>query len=53
MAISDRRAVINAIYEQQPGPRFSLIEFKHAECQKDVKLALSMVDLFRELLVGL
>jgi len=53
MSIPDRRAVINAIYEQQPGPRFNLIEFKHAECQKDVKLALSMVDMFRELLIGL
>lgn len=53
MNIPDRRRIVEAIAEKQPGPRYNIIEFNHAECQKDVKLALSMLDLFRELILGL
>lgn len=52
MNIPDRRRIIAAIGEQQPGPRYSNIQFVHAECQKEVTLALSLVDLFRDLLIG-
>lgn len=52
MNIPDRRKIVDAIGEKSPGPRYTLINFTHAECQKDVGLALSMLDLFRDLLLG-
>lgn len=52
MNIPDRRRIIEAINENQPGPRYNLISFVHDECQKEVMLALSMLDLFRDLLLG-
>lgn len=52
MNIPDRRKIIDAITEHQPGPRYMDIQFVHAECQKEVTLALSMLDLFRDLLFG-
>lgn len=52
MNIPDRRKIIEAINEKQPGPRYNVISFIHNECQKEVKLALSMLDLFRDLLLG-
>lgn len=52
MNIPDRRKIVDAINDKQPGPRYTLIEFTHAECQKEVKLALSMLDLFRDLILG-
>jgi hypothetical protein len=52
MNIPDRRKIIEAINDRQPGPRYNVISFVHEECQKEVKLALSMVDLFRDLLLG-
>lgn len=52
MNIPDRRKIIEAITERQPGPRYNVISFVHEECQKEVKLALSMIDLFRDLLLG-
>jgi hypothetical protein len=53
MSIPDRRAISAAMYDQAPGPRFQEISFVHEECQKEVKLALSPVDMFRELILGL
>jgi hypothetical protein len=52
MNIPDRRKIVDAIGEKSPGPRYTLVNFTHAECQKDVGLALSMLDLFRDLLLG-
>lgn len=52
MNIPDRRRIIDAIDEKKPGPRYTSIQFVHAECQKEVTLALSMLDLFRDLLLG-
>jgi len=52
MNIPDRRKIVDAIGEKSPGPRYTFINFTHAECQKDVGLALSMLDLFRDLLLG-
>jgi hypothetical protein len=52
MNIPDRRRIVDAITEQQPGPRYNFIEFVHGECQKEVTLALSMLDLFRDLFLG-
>jgi hypothetical protein len=53
MSIPDRRTILAAVYDQAPGPRFQEISFVHEECQKEVKLALSPVDMFRELIIGL
>lgn len=53
MNIPDRRKIVDAIWERQPGPRYTRIQFVHSECQKEVTLALSMLDLFRDLLLGL
>lgn len=53
MNIPDRRAIIEAIGEKSPGPRYTAIQFVHGECQKEVTLALSILDLFRDLLLGL
>lgn len=52
MNIPDRRKLVEAINERQPGPRYNVISFVHDECQKEVSLALSMLDLFRDLLLG-
>lgn len=52
MNIPDRRKIIESINENQPGPRYNVISFIHDECQKEVSLALSMLDLFRDLLLG-
>lgn len=52
MNIPDRHKIVEAINNKQPGPRYNVISFVHEECQKEVTLALSMVDLFRDLLLG-
>lgn len=52
MNIPDRHKIVEAINDRQPGPRYNVISFVHEECQKEVRLALSMVDLFRDLLLG-
>lgn len=52
MNIPDRHRIVEEINNRMPGPRYTMIGFNHAECQKDVKLALSMLDIFRELLLG-
>lgn len=53
MSIPDRRIILQAMHDQSPGPRFSNISFVHQECQKEVTLALSIADMFRELIIGL
>lgn len=49
LSIPDRQAVIKAIIEKQPGPKFTSIDFVHEGCGKEVSLALGIADLFQEL----
>ncbi len=51
--IPDRASIVNAILDKQPGPRFTVIEFTHAECKNEVSFALGVGDLFRELVRNL
>jgi hypothetical protein len=53
LSIPDRQAILKEITEKQPGPRYMAVTFKHDECQKDVTLALGVVDMFLELVVVL
>jgi hypothetical protein len=46
MGIKDRRLVISAIAERQPGPQYNSIKFKHVSCGKEVTLGLDLADLF-------
>jgi hypothetical protein len=46
MGIKDRRLVIGAIAERQPGPQYNSIKFKHVSCGKEVTLGLDLADLF-------
>lgn len=49
LSIPDRAAIVKAIIERQPGPQFTMINFVHEGCGKEVSLALGVADLFQEL----
>jgi hypothetical protein len=51
--IPDRAKIVNAIIENQPGPKFTVIEFEHEECKNRVSFALGLGDLFLELVGNL
>lgn len=53
LSIPDRQAILRAITEKSPGPRYGAVKFTHEECQKEVTLALGVVDLFLELVIVL
>jgi hypothetical protein len=49
LSIPDRKAIIRALEEHQPGPRYNGIKFVHQDCQKEVSLAVGLGDLFPDL----
>lgn len=49
LSIPDRAAIIKAIVDKQPGPKFYRVDFVHDGCGKEVSLALGIADMFREL----
>jgi hypothetical protein len=53
LSIPDRQAILRAVTEKQPGPRYMAVTFTHEECQKEVTLALGVLDMFLELVVVL
>ena len=53
LSIPDRQAVISQVAKRQPGPRYNEVKFTHAECGKQVVLALGVTDLFRDLIAFL
>jgi len=46
MGIADRRTILNEIAKRSPGPRYNEITFTHADCGKEVTLAIDLGDLF-------
>lgn len=46
MGIKDRRAIIAAIVDRQPGPLYNEIKFNHLSCGNEVTLGLNLADLF-------
>lgn len=53
LSAPDRRTILQALSERQPGPRYNEIGFNHEECGGAVTLALGITDLFRDLIAGL
>lgn len=49
LGLKDRSAILNAMYERQPGPRYDEVTYTHETCGKETPLPLSVGDLFREL----
>jgi hypothetical protein len=49
MAIPDRRAILKAMADRQPGPRYFDISFKHEDCGKEAMINLGIGDLFLDL----
>lgn len=45
LSLRDRRAILDAIAEREPGPRYNDIKITH-DCGKEVSLALDLGDLF-------
>jgi hypothetical protein len=46
MGIADRRTILREIADRAPGPRYNDIKFTHADCGKEVSLAIDLGDLF-------
>jgi hypothetical protein len=49
LGIVDRRSILDAIEERQPGPQYNDIKFTHESCGKEVPLFVSAGDLFQGL----
>jgi hypothetical protein len=49
MGIIDRKRILDAIEEKQPGPQYNDVKFTHDECGKEVPLFISAGDLFQGL----
>lgn len=49
LGVADRKNLLRFIAENQPGPRYDDIEFTHDECGTVNRLAIGVVDLFRDL----
>jgi hypothetical protein len=47
MSMADRRTVVNALAEAQPGPRMEEVMVTCTECGREADYTLSLVDLFR------
>jgi hypothetical protein len=47
MSMADRRSVLNALAEAQPGPRMEEVVVTCTECGREANYTLSLVDLFR------
>lgn len=52
LSLPDRHAVLRELTERQPGPKFAELKFTHADCGKEVGLAIGLPDLFRDLSVA-
>jgi hypothetical protein len=49
LGIVDRRSILDAIEEKQPGPQYNDVKFLHDSCGKEVPLMISAGDLFQGL----
>ncbi len=49
LGIVDRKSILDAIEEKQPGPQYNDIKFLHESCGKEVPLFISVGDLFQGL----
>ncbi|MDX3260698.1 hypothetical protein PV336_15875 [Streptomyces sp. MI02-2A] len=49
LGIVDRKSILDAIEEKQPGPQYNDIKFTHDACGKEVPLFISAGDLFQGL----
>lgn len=47
MGIADRRKILEFLTKTQPGPRYDEETFEHESCGNQVKVSLTVVDLFR------
>lgn len=46
MSMPDRRAILREMTERQPGPQFDEIKYLHGACGSEVKLAVTISELF-------
>lgn len=46
LGIADRRSILDAISERNPGPRYDDVKFTHESCETEVELPLSVATLF-------
>ena len=46
LSIPDRRAIIKALADKQPGPRLNEVKFTHQACGNEVTLLIGIGDLF-------
>lgn len=49
LGLKDRKSILSAITDRQPGPRYDEVKFTHESCGKETALFLTVADLFREL----
>jgi hypothetical protein len=49
LGIVDRKSILDAIEEKQPGPQYNEVKFTHDSCGKEVPLFISAGDLFQGL----
>jgi hypothetical protein len=49
LGIVDRKSILDAIEEKQPGPQYNDVKFLHDSCGKEVPLMISAGDLFQGL----
>jgi hypothetical protein len=47
MSMADRRTVVSALAEAQPGPRMEEVMVTCTECGREANYTVSLVDLFR------
>lgn len=46
LGVRDRRTLIEALAERMPGPRYNEVSFEHPDCGKEIRLTVTLADLF-------
>jgi hypothetical protein len=49
LGIKDRRAILKEFGERQPGPRYDEVKMRHDACDTEVRVPLTVVEMFRGL----
>lgn len=49
LGVKDRKAILDYVSENMPGPRYDKVEITHDECGAEVPLPIGVFDLFQEL----
>lgn len=47
LGVADRQKIVRAVFDRMPGPQYNEIRFTHPECGNEIRLTVTLSDLFR------